>query len=215
MILGFPLSPLMLTLSERYYTLMNYPMAEVIAPFYDIRFTAICLYGHLIILPAFILSYICKKRFWINIFFSVGLVAMCFVLLIAFNEHNFAAKAEKYFNHETVQSTMIEIDLQQLENLQNNGETTMIYFGRPSCAHCNEIKPNLDILVNNSHSLVYYYNTEQDRDDNHDEMQAVLDTYGVATVPALVVWADVGETQEVYFNEDIVEYFLDTDRFSY
>ena len=63
--------------------------------------------------------------------------------------------------------------------------------------------------------MVYYYNTEKDRDDNHDEMQAVLDTYGVATVPALVVWADAGETQAIYFNEDIVEYFLDTDRFSY
>ena len=63
--------------------------------------------------------------------------------------------------------------------------------------------------------MVYYYNTEQDRDDNHDEMQTVLDTYGVGTVPALVVWADAGETQAIYFNEDIVEYFLDTDRFSY
>ena len=41
------------------------------------------------------------------------------------------------------------------------------------------------------------------------------DLYGVAAVPALVVWADAGETQEVYFNEDIVDYFLDTSRFSY
>lgn len=56
---------------------------------------------------------------------------------------------------------------------------------------------------------------EQDRDDNHDKMQAVLDTYGVAAVPALVMWVDAGETQEVYFNEDIVNYFLDTSRFSY
>ena len=63
--------------------------------------------------------------------------------------------------------------------------------------------------------MVYYYNTEQDRDNNQNEMQAVLDTYGVAAVPALVVWADAGETQEIYFNEDIVDYFLDTDRFNY
>ncbi|HIU10612.1 MAG TPA: hypothetical protein IAB00_05150, partial [Candidatus Avidehalobacter gallistercoris] len=175
MLLAFPLSPLMLSLSERYYTLLNYPMAEVISPFYDIHFTAICLYGHLVIIPAFILAYICKRRCFVNAFFATGLVFMALVLLIAFNEHYFAARAEKYYNPETVQSTMVEIDLQQLEDLQDSTEETMIYFGRPSCAHCNEIKPNLDILVNNSHSLVYYYNTEQDREDNHDAMQAVLD----------------------------------------
>jgi len=62
---------------------------------------------------------------------------------------------------------------------------------------------------------VYYYNTEQDRDTNHDDMQAVLDIYGVGTVLALVVWANAGETQEIYFNEDIVGYFLDTDKFEY
>ena len=134
------------------------------------------------------------------------------MFVIGYNEYRYLHISKKYFNPETVQSTMVEIDLQQLEDLQNNGETTMIYFGRPSCAHCSEIKPNLDILVNNSHSKVYYYNTEQDRDDNHDEMQPVLDTYGVAAVPALVVWAGAGETQEVYFNEDIVDYFLDTNK---
>ena len=215
MLLAFPLSPLMLSLSERYYTLLNYPMAEVISPFYDIHFTAICLYGHLVIIPAFILAYICKRRCFVNAFFATGLVFMALVLLIAFNEHYFAARAEKYYNPETVQSTMVEIDLQQLEDLQDSTEETMIYFGRPSCAHCNEIKPNLDILVNNSHSLVYYYNTEQDREDNHDAMQAVLDTYNVGTVPALAVCDNTSNTQEVYYDEEIVDYFLDTSKFKY
>ena len=215
MLLAFPLSPLKLSLSERYYTLLNYPMAEVISPFYDIHFTAICLYGHLVIIPAFILAYICKRRCFVNAFFATGLVFMALVLLIAFNEHYFAARAEKYYNPETVQSTMVEIDLQQLEDLQDSTEETMIYFGRPSCAHCNEIKPNLDILVNNSHSLVYYYNTEQDREDNHDAMQAVLDTYNVGTVPALAVCDNTSNTQEVYYDEESIDYFLDTNRFNY
>jgi len=46
-------------------------------------------------------------------------------------------------------------------------------------------------------------------------MQTILDSYGFTVVPALVVWADAGETQEIYLHEDIVNYFLDTDRFSY
>ena len=43
----------------------------------------------------------------------------------------------------------------------------------------------------------------------------LLDTYGVIAVLPLVVWANAGETQEVYFNEEIVDYFLDTSNFKY
>ena len=209
------LFPLCSVVFSRYQTLLEYPMAVVIAPAYDVFFTGICIAGHLVVIPACILAYFSKNRLESNTRFAFAIVAMILMLFMAFNEWHFANLAKKNFNPEIVQSTMIEIDLQQLEELQSNGETTMIYFGRPSCAHCSEIKPNLDILVNNSHSKVYYYNTEQDRDDNHDEMQTVLDTYGVEAVPALVVWADAGETQEIYFNEDVVDYFLDTSRFSY
>lgn len=166
-------------------------------------------------LPLLVIAYNTNISKLSNVFVVISAVVMIISSILAINVFLCYLRIEADFNPETVQSTMIEIDLQQLEDLQNNEETTMIYFGRPSCAHCSEIKPNLDILVNNSHSKVYYYNTEQDRDDNHDEMQPVLDAYGVAAVPALVVWADAGETQEVYFNEDIVDYFLDTDRFSY
>ena len=209
------LLPLSMCVVIRYYIAINYPLAKLIEPFYSSFIAMFCFYGHFIVIPAFILSYLNKRKLLVNIFFYIAILTMFFMFVIGYNEYRYLHISKKYFNPETVQSTMVEIDLQQLEDLQNNGETTMIYFGRPSCAHCNEIKPNLDILVNNSHSKVYYYNTEQDRDDNHDEMQTVLDTYGVEAVPALVVWADAGETQEIYFNEDVVDYFLDTSRFSY
>lgn len=173
------------------------------------------LYGAIPSLIALIVAYNINKskiRFALLILAFIYLSSLVWLSIDALVYFN---RVKTDFNPETVQSTMVEIDLQQLKDLQNNTEGTMIYFGRPSCAHCSEIKPNLDILVNNSHSTVYYYNTEQDRDDNHDEMQAVLNTYGVSTVPALVVWADSGETKEIYFNEDIVDYFLDTNRFRY
>ncbi len=215
--LGFPLSPLMLTLTERYYALVNYPLSEVIEPFYGVSMytVGICLWGHIVIIPAFIMAYLCKKASVGKKFFLVGIITMMLMLIIAFNEHHFAVTAEQYYNPETVQSTMVEIDLEHLKSLQNDEDTVMIYFGRPGCAHCNEIKPDLDILVNNSHSTVYYYNTELDRENNPEQMQTVLDDYGVYSVPALVVRTNQGEIQEQYFDEDIVDYFLDTDRFSY
>ena len=212
----FLCTPVAVAMVIRYFVLLNYPLAEVIEPFYDdIIVAMLCLFGHLIVIPAFILSYNCKKKNWSNLSFCVGIVVMFLMCMIALNEYHFAARAEKYYNPETVQSTMVEIDLQQLEDLQDSTEETMIYFGRPSCAHCNEIKPDLDILVNNSHSLVYYYNTEQDREDNHDAMQAVLDTYNVGTVPALAVCDNTSNTQEVYYDEEIVDYFLYTSKFKY
>lgn len=203
------------TSCARSWMAMFYSLAFLIAPTYDFRLMLVCLGLCILMLPLLVIAYNTNISKLSNVFVVISAVVMIISSILAINVFLCYLRIEADFNPETVQSTMIEIDLQQLEDLQNNEETTMIYFGRPSCAHCSEIKPNLDILVNNSHSKVYYYNTEQDRDDNHDEMQPVLDTYGVAAVPALVVWAGAGETQEVYFNEDIVDYFLDTDRFSY
>ena len=197
------------------FVLMNYPLCCVMKHSWNQETFLIVFFISLCILPIMILVYNIKDLLHSRVLFMIGLLFFIFVIYMNCNANSFFNEATLNYNPETVQSTMVEIDLQQLKDLQNNEETAMIYFGRPSCAHCSEIKPNLDILVNNSHSMVYYYNTEQDRDDNHDEMQTVLDIYGVETVPALVVWADAGETKEIYFNEDIVDYFLDTDRFSY
>lgn len=215
--LNIPLGFILYGACYNQYLTRRYWLAYLIKPVYDYidGFLLSTIFVILLAMLLCIIAYIVKSEKKAKVFVIIALVLTLTESAIVVNEYYFAYKARTYFNPETVQSTMVEIDLQQLEDLQNNEETTMIYFGRPSCAHCSEIKPNLDILVNNSHSLVYYYNTEQDRDDNHDEMQAVLDIYGVAAVPALVVWADAGKTQEVYFNEDIVDYFLDTSRFSY
>ena len=215
--LNIPLGFILYGACYNQYLTRRYWLAYLIRPFYDYN-EGILLSTIFVILLAMLLciiAYAVKSEKKAKVFAIIALILTLTESAILVNEYYFAYKVRTYFNPETVQSTMIEIDLQQLEDLQNNDETTMIYFGRPSCAHCSEIKPNLDILVNNSHSMVYYYNTEQDRDNNQNEMQAVLDTYGVVAVPALVVWADAGETQEIYFNEDIVDYFLDTDRFNY
>lgn len=198
-----------------WYFFSEYPMAKVIAPTYDSSILLILFIACCLNVPLLIWAYITKNNKFNKIIILFSTLIIGLSILFVVNILGNYAKVKRYYNPETVQSTMIEVNLQQLEDLQKNKETTMIYFGRPSCPDCNKIKPNLDILVNNSHSMVYYYNTEQDRDDNHDEMQTVLDTYGVGTVPALVVWADAGEIQEIYFNEDIVDYFLDTSRFSY
>jgi thiol:disulfide interchange protein len=196
-------------------TLAAYPMSVVIKPFYSAKCVLYTFYSMLAIYPILIIGYIIKKPVLSKIMFGVGTLIFICACYISFSEIAYENNAKSNYNPKTVQSTMVEIDLQQMEALQDNEENCMIYFGRPNCVHCEEIKPNLDILINNSHSLVYYYNTEQDRDTNYEAMQAALEKYGVSSVPALVVWASTGETQEICFNEDIVDYFLDTSKFRY
>ena len=200
---------------NRYVISYEYPLATVMLQQYDYTVVIFAFFAAVFILPMLCVGYLLNKPKVSKCLFLVSAALFLFACFGVASELMLAARAEQYYNPETVQSTMVEIDLQQLENLQDSTEGTMIYFGRPSCAQCNEIKPDLDILVNNSHSLVYYYNTEQDREDNHDAMQAVLDTYNVGTVPALAVFDNTGNTQEVYYDEEIIDYFLDTSKFNY
>ena len=197
------------------YFIRKFSLAHLIYPFYNDGALLLTIFVILLAMLLGIIAYAVKSERKVKILTVIALVLTLLESTMLFNEYVFSYKAKTYFDPKIVQSTMIEIDLQQLKSMQANNENAMIYVGRPSCPHCAEIKPNLDILVNNSHSLMYYYNTEQDRDNNYDEMQAVLDAYGVGTVPALVVLQEAGETKEVYFDEDIIDYFLDTSRFKY
>lgn len=204
-----------ITVWNRGEAILLYPMSVVIQPFYDGYWVCYAFYCSLIMLFTLIITYNINNKKICELLFSICIIVFVGVCFVVISEISFYNVAKANYNPDTVQSTMIEIDLQHFKSMQANNENAMIYVGRPSCPHCAEIKPNLDILVNNSHSLVYYYNTEQDRDNNYDEMQAVLDAYGVGTVPALVVLQEAGETKEVYFDEDIIDYFLDTSRFKY
>lgn len=198
----------------RYSTMINYPMAKVIEPFWNVSSSSICTWGHLIVVVSCIAAYCLKKRPAIRICMLGATVVFVIMIILGGRELIFLNNAVSNFNPATVQSTMVEIDLQQLYEMSQDDELAMIYFGRPSCTHCEEIKPNLDILINNSHSQVYYYNTERDRNDNAEEMQSVLEIYGIDSLPSLVVWKGNGE-KEIYADEQMIEYFMDTERFDY
>lgn len=198
----------------RYSTIMNYPMAKVIEPSWNVGSSSICTWGHLIVVVSCIAAYCLKNRPAIRVCMLSATAVFVIMLLLGGRELVFLNKAVTNFNPDTVQSTMMEIDLQQLYDISQEEKLAMIYFGRPGCTHCEEIKPNLDILINNSHSQVYYYNTEQDRNDNAEEMERVLAIYSVDSLPSLVVWTGNGE-KEIYADEQIIEYFMDTERFDY
>jgi predicted bacteriocin transport accessory protein len=194
--------------------LENYPMAVAIAPTYNEMLVCYASPVALINIFLAIIAYVLKNEKWgraltiLVILISLGTGAiMC-------NEIAFARHAERAYNPSTVKSSMLDINLEELANLRENKENVLIYIGRPSCKVCAELKPNLDCLVNNSKSTVYYYNTELDRNTNSTKMQAVLDTYGIDGVPVLVV-CKLGVVDAVFYDEDMISYFLDSGIFEY
>ena len=196
--------------------LISYPMSIAIQPYYDFgcKFVGYACLISIWLLPMLIIVYNLKKPFWSNIALAVCIVMFLFAFFVTIVQMIFYKDAQSNYNPLTVQSVMIEINLEQLSEMQNSEERTMIYFGRPTCGECETIKTNLDILVNNSHSTVYYYNTEQDRASRPEEMKMVLDVYGIASVPALAV-LEAGEVQTTYFDDDIIDYFLNSGEFVY
>lgn len=58
-----------------------------------------------------------------------------------------------------------------------------IYVGRPSCPDCEEFMPVLQQVVKNNHT-VYYYNTDETREDT--EHEALLTQLKVESVPILI-----------------------------
>lgn len=196
--------------------LISYPMSIAIQPYYDFgcKFVGYACLISIGLLPMLIIVYNLKKPFWSNIALAVCIVMFLFAFFVTIVQMIFYKDAQSNYNPLTVQSVMIEINLEQLSEMQNSEERTMIYFGRPTCGECETIKTNLDILVNNSHSTVYYYNTEQDRYSRPEEMHDILSFYLVNSVPALVVLKD-REVQSIYFDKEIIDYFLNSGEFSY
>lgn len=161
----------------------------------------------LALIPLLIVAYRVKKERLRQGLFVFAVLSMAFIVYMIgqYGEYNDVI-LERY-NPDTVQSTMIEVDAAGLAGLQDG----MVYCdGRPADEDVaywrDSIKKNTDILVNNNHSTVYYYDTES--------CGAVPEEWGVDALPVLVLLQD-GAVIESAADWDIVKYFQDTERFSY
>lgn len=78
------------------------------------------------------------------------------------------------------------------------------YIGRSTCPTCDVVYPELCKISQNQKIVILYYNTEQDRDTNADEMYSLLDKLGVDTVPTVIKIKD-SSIVEKYTGEEFVD----------
>lgn len=110
-----------------------------------------------------------------------------------------------YNNKKNIQ--LKTINLSEFETYINSPEkgTKYIYIGRDSCPTCNTFYPALSEIVQHDNLNIVYYNTEQDRKNNPEEMYKLLDSIGVGKVPSILQISD--EYKVVYSGEEFLEKF--------
>ena len=73
-----------------------------------------------------------------------------------------------------------------LQSIIDNEKTALVYFGRPTCPHCQQFMPVLKSVLSQRNLNVYYYNTDAGRADNADLMIQLLGELNVSSVPTFM-----------------------------
>lgn len=77
-------------------------------------------------------------------------------------------------------------NLQEITDISffNDAKNEIVFFGRPTCPSCNELKPILLEVLKEEQKKIYYFNTDNWRD--HKEFETTLQKYNVESLPQLV-----------------------------
>jgi len=99
-----------------------------------------------------------------------------------------------------------EITLDELENVIVGNDKEIVYVGRDSCPLCEYILPDLITYIEAKNLKILYYNTEQDRNSNKENMDKVLDSIPIDGVPFIMV-VDQKEIVAQFSGKHLVEEF--------
>ncbi len=100
------------------------------------------------------------------------------------------------------------ISLKDFRNLTSNttASNTYIYVGRTSCPSCETIYPALCQISKKRNLSIYYYNTEEDREKNPEEMYPFLEQIGVKIVPSIVQTSN-GVIKKIFSSDDFLDLY--------
>lgn len=139
------------------------------------------------------------KIFKKKVFYLLGIIllgALC--LTVKYD-------AEKYF---------IEVSNKVLTQLLDSEEDFILYIGRPTCSTCEELTPILKKQVKELRQVVYYYNTDNARQENNEEMTELIGALDVKLVPTILYLNNgtIDEKKEGIQTEDELKQFLEMNR---
>ncbi|WP_084038684.1 thioredoxin family protein [Brochothrix campestris] len=78
------------------------------------------------------------------------------------------------------------ISTSEFKQLQQSNKPYIVYVARPTCKYCRTFSPKLTELVVENDMKIYYYNTDEAREEDSEAMNALLKTIDISSVPTLV-----------------------------
>lgn len=96
-----------------------------------------------------------------------------------------------------------EITLKELDYFTEKNISDLIYIKRTDCYVCTKVEPELKSFLISEELNFLYYDTVNDRENNKEYLQMVLDKYKIDSVPFLIV-IENGEILKTFREELIV-----------
>lgn len=117
-----------------------------------------------------------KRTFGYPLLWGAGIVVILLILLAVLNGNE---KAEE--------STLLTlVTNEEVSALLENGESGFLYVGRPTCPVCLKFMPKLEEASERTGQTVYYYNTDEGREEDEEKLGSLLDQLKIESVPALL-----------------------------
>lgn len=93
------------------------------------------------------------------------------------------------------------IDNDDFKNISESSDLHLVYVGRPTCEICVDFKPKLEHLASKRFINFDYYNTDEFKKNNSDELKEFLKKTDISYVPVVIAVKN-GEVIERFDSKD-------------
>ncbi|MFV1457195.1 thioredoxin family protein [Bacillus mycoides] len=83
-------------------------------------------------------------------------------------------------------SQLNKVTTAELTEAINDGDTKILYLGRPTCPSCQKYRPIQDKVLKDMDMKIDYYNTDDAKVEDKEGFKKILETLSVQGVPTLV-----------------------------
>ncbi|MEF3355123.1 thioredoxin family protein [Paenibacillus sp. GYB006] len=117
-----------------------------------------------------------KRTFSNPLLWGAGIVVILLILLAVINGSD----------KEEESKVLTAVTNDEVSTFLEHGESGFLYVGRPTCPFCREFMPVLEKASQSTGQTVYYYNTDEGREQDEEKLGTLLDRLKIESVPALL-----------------------------
>ncbi|WP_454192708.1 thioredoxin family protein [Paenibacillus sp. Marseille-Q7038] len=144
-----------------------------------------------------------KRTFRHPLLWGAGIVVILLILLAVVNG------SEK----EEESNVLTAVTNEEVSTFLENDQSGFLYVGRPTCPVCREFMPKLEDASQSTGQTVFYYNTDEGREQDEAKLRALLDELEIESVPALLYIENGKEADRLTpgtMDQEAIAAFLDS-----